>query len=217
MYRPKTDNLHIMTVGVFLFMIYSLPETNSSSMNMNGWKMKFLLRNPRGELLVSGRVPPKAKKQDPQVYCKINFQLSRMEFGNEELKIKNRDTCCSHWFDCLISQFVAMCSHFKLMIWVAVWLLLIFSSAKSVSTKVVNAAFPSEVVNVPWQKKLPGKTATCTTWDVKKTLQINYGWWQLKHFFVFTPILGEWSNLTIIFVQLGWFNHQLDLCGQKGI
>ena len=37
------------------------------------------------------------------------------------------------------------------------------------------------------------------------------GWWQLKIcFFMFTPNLGEdVPNLTIIFFQTGWFNHQL--------
>ena len=39
-------------------MIITLPETNSSHLNIDGWKMSFLLGWPifRGELLVSGSV-----------------------------------------------------------------------------------------------------------------------------------------------------------------
>ena len=36
------------------------------------------------------------------------------------------------------------------------------------------------------------------------------GWWQLKDFLFFTPNLGKWFPfLTSIFVQRGWFNHEL--------
>ena len=34
-------------------------------------------------------------------------------------------------------------------------------------------------------------------------------WWQLKYFFMFIPKLGEIDAIWLIFVQMGWFNHQL--------
>ena len=35
-------------------------------------------------------------------------------------------------------------------------------------------------------------------------------WWQLKYFFMFTPIPGEKiSNLTSLYFSDGWLNHQL--------
>ena len=33
-------------------------------------------------------------------------------------------------------------------------------------------------------------------------------WFQIC--FIFIPYLGKWSNLTSIFFQMGWFNHQLE-------
>ena len=47
-------------------------------------------------------------------------------------------------------------------------------------------------------------------------LLIPKGWYlgggNSNVFFVLTPILGvSWSNLTSIFFQIGWFNHQLDI------
>ena len=50
------------------------------------------------------------------------------------------------------------------------------------------------------------------TWSFWSIFQRISRWWQLKYFFIFTPKFGEDEpNLTSMFFQMGWFNHQLDL------
>ena len=57
--------------------------------------------------------------------------------------------------------------------------------------------------------------------DTMSLWSISTSWWQLavpvhlyslsggfKCFFIFYPYVGKWSNLTKIFFQVGWFNHQ---------
>ena len=59
---------------------------------------------------------------------------------------------------------------------------------------------------------------TCSSWCFLPSTRVNHNFsppfericftsWWLQRFFIFTPYLGKWSNLTHIF-QMGW-NHQL--------
>ena len=57
-----------------------------------------------------------------------------------------------------------------------------------------------------WLKK-EGETKPSTMGCLEITMT---RWWQFQiFFFIFTPKnWGKWSNLTSIFFQMGWFNHQ---------
>ena len=56
--------------------------------------------------------------------------------------------------------------------------------------------------------KLPSFLTSFFWGETGFKLLVVSSWWFEKHFLCLTPTWGWWSNLTSIFFQMGWFNHQ---------
>ncbi len=80
---------------------FTLPETNSSPLKMDGWNTTFLLGRPifRGELLVSGRVliwHPNRRKRNPTwrithltpILCNFHIRLGEIDFFGSMIRMR---------------------------------------------------------------------------------------------------------------------------------